>query len=169
MIFLRIGMKPDNSITPPPDKKTALSKAENYCAYQERSQQEVRDKLYGYGLKSADVEDLIAELIQNNFLNEERFAIAYCLGKFRMKHWGKLKIRQGLKAKQVSPKIIESALRSIDPDEYIDILRILLEKKGRSVKEPNLAKKKLKLVQYAASKGFEKDLIFDLLNSSDLL
>ena len=73
------------------DKKTAHAKLEHYCAYQERSQQEVRDKLYNYGLHSAEVEDVICELIGANFLNEERFANAYALGKFRIKQWGEIK------------------------------------------------------------------------------
>ena len=74
----------------PIDKKTAQLKLANFCAYQERSQQEVREKLVKMGISSDDLEDIIVFLISENFLNEERFAIAYAGGKFRVKHWGKL-------------------------------------------------------------------------------
>ncbi len=153
----------------PLDKRAALGKAEHFCAYQERSQQEVRDKLYSYGLRSTEVEELIAELIENNFLNEERFAAAYSIGKFRMKHWGRLKIKMGLKNKRIPSKLIDSALRQIDAGEYLETLGMLLRKKSLTIKESNPLKKKQKLVLFGISKGFEKDLIFDILNSSDLL
>src|SRR5438067_9022708 len=99
--------------TPIIDEKTALAKAEHYCAYQERSQQEVRDKLYEWGLHSNDVENVIIELIAANFLNEERFANAYACGKFNQKAWGKNKIKQGLKFKKVSDALIKKALNNI--------------------------------------------------------
>ena len=86
----------------PIDKKTALLKAADYCAYQERSQQEVRDKLYGYGLHHDEVEENLSELITQGYLNEERFAKAYAGGKFRIKGWGKRKILQGLKQHRIS-------------------------------------------------------------------
>jgi len=84
-----------------PDQPAAYAKAEHYCAYQERSQQEVRDKLYEWELKPAEVEDIISRLIENNYLNEERFAKAYVQGKFNQKGWGRIKIKQGLKLKRV--------------------------------------------------------------------
>ncbi|MGY0037761.1 regulatory protein RecX [Pedobacter sp. NJ-S-72] len=97
------------------DKRSALVKAESYCAYQERAQQEVRNKLYDWGLRHDDVEEVITELILNNFLNEERFANAYVSGKFNIKKWGKIKIKQGLKLKKIPEKMITKALtRSID-------------------------------------------------------
>nr|WP_242691622.1 regulatory protein RecX [Pedobacter sp. SYSU D00823] len=145
------------------DKKDALLKVEHFCAYQERSHQEVRDKLYSYGLITPDVEELISQLIENNFLNEERFAIAYANGKFRMKGWGKLKIKQGLKLKHVSPKLIELALRQLQEDEYLGKLKDILEKKDALLKEPNTFHRKQKLINFALSKGYEKDLILDLL------
>src|SRR5271155_4760919 len=89
------------------DPHKALLKAQKYCAYQERSQQEVRDKLYSYGLHRNQVEPIIAELITAGFLKEERFAIAFAGGKFRMKGWGKIKIKQALKFKKVPEKIID--------------------------------------------------------------
>lgn len=151
------------------DKKTALAKAEHYCAYQERSQQEVRNRLYDYGLRSDEVEELISDLIQNNFLNEERFARSYALGKFRMKQWGRIKIKMGLKAKKVSDKLIVKALKELDDDDYMDTLSAVLTKKAAQIREPDSFKRKNKLVQYGLMRGYEDDLIFDVLKSNELL
>jgi len=147
-------------------KLEAKAKAEHFCAYQERSQQEVRDKLYSFGLHSPDVEELVSELIQANFLNEERFAVAYTLGKFRIKHWGKNKIKQGLRLKQVPEKLIGKALKQIDGDEYVKTLEILLRKKALLLPKLDPYILNYKLTQYAAGKGYEKDLISDLLKTS---
>ncbi|MBC8054170.1 MAG: RecX family transcriptional regulator [Sphingobacteriaceae bacterium] len=151
------------------DKKTAKAKLEQYCAYQERSQQEARDKLYSYGLHSAEVEDVICDLIESNFLNEERFATAYALGKFRIKHWGKLKIKQGLKFKRVGDNLIKKALNLIDAEDYERTLISILQKKAALSKESDSFKLRHKLIQYAISRGFESDLVIDCLNSSDLI
>src|ERR1700744_5801427 len=104
------------------DEKVALVKAEHYCAYQERSQQEVRNKLYEWGLWTNAVENIISQLIGGNFLNEDRFAKAYTKGKFNQKSWGKIKIKQGLKLKQVPDVLIKKALAAIDPDYYFKAL-----------------------------------------------
>ena len=152
--------------TPPLDKKSALAKAEHYCAYQERSQQEIRDKLHEYGLMSSEVEEVIAELIENNFLNEERFALAYTLGKFRIKGWGKLKIKMALKQKRVPPKMIEKSLKQIEGEEYARKLKEILDKKDAQLKENDDWKRKQKLISYALTKGYEKDLILDALTIS---
>ena len=112
------------------DEHAAQAKAEHYCAYQERSQQEVRDKLYEWGLKSTVVEATISALITGNYLNEERFAKAYTAGKFNQKAWGKLKIKQGLKLKRVPEVLIKKALQIIDGDAYLLALQHVLTKKG---------------------------------------
>ncbi|WP_293301737.1 RecX family transcriptional regulator [Pedobacter sp. UBA4863] len=161
-------MKTDKEKTYNYDKKTALQKAANWCAYQERSQQEVRDKLYEWQMKSLEVEEIISTLIAENFLNEERFAFAYVSGKFKIKKWGKIKIKQGLKLKRVPDTIIKKALNSIDGDEYVASLRNLLEKKQQTEKEKNAIKRQFKLVNYLHSKGYEKDLIFILLKNINL-
>lgn len=138
----------------------AKRKAESYCAYQERAQQEVREKLYSWGLHSADVEQVISELISDNFLNEERFAKAFVSGKFRIKGWGKIKIIQHLKAKRISKPLIQIALREIDLDEYEDKLEELIKKKiNKPISSLNL-NEKAKLIRYLQSKGYESDLIF---------
>ena len=150
------------------DPKTALLKAEHYCAYQERSQQEVRDKLYEMGLWSNDVEALIAELIQTNFLNEERFALAYVSGKFKIKKWGKIKIKQGLKLKKVPDKMILNALKTIDYDDYLETIALIAEKKLGMITEKDPFKRKYKVVSYLLSRGFETDLINEVLRDKDL-
>lgn len=146
----------------------ARVKAESFCAYQERSQHELRNKLYEWGLHQRDVEAIISELIESNFLNEERFALAYCLGKFRIKGWGKLKIKQGLKFKRVPDNLIQKVLKIIDPEDYLMKLEQILIKKSATVSEKDPFKRRYKLMQYAASKGFEKDLISDLLKDNQL-
>ena len=151
------------------DKKSALAKAEHYCAYQERSQQEIRDKLYEWGLWSNDVEELISELIQTNFLNEERFTQAYVSGKFNIKHWGKIKIKQGLKLKRVPDKMIQRALNSIDQDEYLKTILSLAQKKAPLIKEKDAFKRQYKLVSYLMGKGFERDVMILVLKTSDLV
>lgn len=148
--------------------KQALLKAASYCAYQERAQQEVRDKLYEWGLHQEDVEEIISQLISDNFLNEERFAIAYTLGKFRIKSWGKIKIKQSLKLKRVSDPLIKIAFSKIDLDEYEDKLHDLLDKKQLSLKDKDVYILKNKLFQYALSRGFESDLISSLLKEKGL-
>ena len=152
----------------PLSKQQARQKIKAYCAYQERSQKEVRAKLYDMGLYTADVEETISDLIQENFLNEERFAIAYAGGKFRIKQWGRVKIKQGLKLKGVPEKMINKAIYSIDEDEYRATLQNILEKKSHLINEKEPFKKRNKLIQYAQGKGFETDLIFLTLKSSEL-
>ena len=154
--------------TPIIDEKAALTKAEHYCAYQERSQQEVRDKLYEWGLHSVQVENLIVHLIQTNFLNEARFANAYVQGKFNQKGWGKQKIKQGLKFKKVSDALIKKALNTIDCDDYSNTLKQILEKKARLLGEKDPFKKRYKLHQYALSRGYETDIVSDILKNSEL-
>lgn len=150
------------------DKRTALLKAESWCAYQERSQQETRNKLYEYGLHQNEVEEVITELIVTNFLNEERFAMAYVSGKVNIKKWGRIKIKQGLKFKRVPDKLIQKALNSIDGDKYLANLLATAEKKLRVLNEKDPIKKKYKLITYLQTKGFEKDLIFDVLKINSL-
>lgn len=147
------------------DQQAAYAKAEHYCAYQERAQQEVRDKLYEWELKPNEVENIIARLIENNFLNEERFANAYVRGKFNQKGWGKVKIKQGLKFKRVPDGLIKKALQSIPDDDYLKTLENILAKKAATFAEKNPIKYRYKLQQYALSRGFETDLIWDVLKN----
>lgn len=142
----------------------ALKKAMQYCAYQERSHAEVKEKLYSFGLRSSEVDELMARLIGDNFLNEERFAIAYAGGKFRMKQWGRQKIRYALKAKGISDYCIRKGLASIDAGDYECVLeKLFLAKKKSLSSEKNLFTKKAKIRQHLLQKGFEADLVDELI------
>ena len=141
-----------------------LAKAQDWCAYQERCQQEVRDKLYSYGLHAAEVEQIISRLISDNYVNEERFAKAYAGGKFRIKKWGRHKIKAGLRARKISEYCMKKAFEEISDVDYLKTLKKLLETKSKLIKEKNAIKKKNKLLTYAASKGYEQSLIMEILN-----
>lgn len=153
--------KPKKSYTP----LQAKQKAESYCAYQERAQQEVRDKLYSWGIHQNDVENIIAQLIEDNFLNEERFAKAYALGKFRMKGWGKIKIKLHLKQKRVSEPLIRIALKSINEDDYLEKIREITEKRVKKELSTLNYTEKSKLFNHLLSKGYESSVIQDILNN----
>lgn len=142
----------------------AKLKAESYCAYQERAQQEVRDKLYEWGLHHDEVENIMTQLIVDNYLNEERFAKAFALGKFRMKGWGKIKIKQHLKAKRVSPPLIKIALEEIDLDEYEEKLKEIIKKKTNKPTTNLSLTEKAKLIRYLQSKGYENEIIFNIIS-----
>lgn len=151
-----------------PKKLTPLvahEKMKNWCAYQERSQQEVRFKLFELGVKNNDAESIITSLIQENFLNEERFAVAFAGGKFRIKKWGKVKIRLELKQRKVSEYCINKALKQINESDYFSTLEKIIEKRQKEEKETNKIKRQYKLIKYAMSRGFEQDLIMDVLNN----
>jgi len=150
------------------DEKLALSKAEHFCAYQDRAQQEVRNKLYEWGLWTDAVENIIIQLIAGNFLNEERFAKAYVQGKFKQKGWGRNKIKQGLKFKNIPPALLKKALQTIDADDYLAMLQKVIQKKARLLTEKEPYKRRYKLQQYALSRGYENDLIADVLKDSEL-
>ncbi len=142
----------------------ALQKIKHYCAYQERSHAEVKDKLYGFGLYKNDVEPIISTLIEENYLNEERFAIAFAGGHFRTKDWGRVKIKYQLKQKQVSEYCIKKALKTIDEADYLQTLQKLFEEKLKTLKgEKNIFIKKRKLQDYLMQKGFEGDLVRGLI------
>ncbi len=155
--------KPKKRLTP----TQALLKAESTCAYQERCQQEMRDKLYEWGLHSNDVENVIANLITSGFLNEERFAKAYARGKFRIKKWGRIKIKNELKARKISDYCIKQAMKEIDGDEYLKTLKAVIAKKSKDIKGGKVHIRNYKLAQYALSKGFESDLIWEVLKEED--
>lgn len=161
-------MKNEHSIPKIFSRQQAKVKAESYCAYQERSQFEIRNKLYEWGLHQKNVEEIISELIKLNFLNEERFALAYSLGKFRIKGWGKNKIRQGLKLKRIPDKLIIKSLKEINEDDYLLMLTKILKKKLNTISEKDPFKKRYLLSRFATSKGYESDLITDLLINNRL-
>lgn len=142
----------------------AMQKIAHYCAYQERNHQETREKLYNFGLYPNEVEDIIGRLIEENYLNEERFALAYAGGKFRINQWGRIKIKYGLQQKRVSTWSITHALNSLDDDAYQAQLNKLAEAKWLLLKkEKNVYSRKKKLLSYLQQKGYESFLIQDWL------
>lgn len=152
--------------------KDALRKAAMFCAYQERTQQEVRDRLTEWGVWGDDAEEVIAELISQNYLNEERFAKSFAGGKFRVKGWGRRKIKQHLQQRGITGYNLDQALKEIAPADYRETLTDLLAKKRQALArsgqlDTNPLAVKQKLVRYALSKGYESDLIFAVLGGDE--
>lgn len=136
----------------------ALTKIQQFCAYQERSHFETKNKLYSFGLKANDVEKIIATLIEENYLNEERFAILFAGGKFRIKQWGKVKIKYELQNHKVSSYNIKKALQQISDADYWQTIQKVGKKYYSTIKATPIVKKhKTKI--YLQQKGFELDII----------
>jgi regulatory protein len=148
----------------------ALQKLRHYCGYQERCHSEVREKLYSLGIRKKDHDEIIATLIEEGYLNEERFAIAYAGGKFRMKQWGRVKIAYALRQKQVSDYSIKKALKQIDEKDYRTALTTLAKEKYESLKDEQWLVRKKKVLDYLMQHGYEADLAtqaIDQLKKSD--
>lgn len=143
----------------------ALLKAANYCAYQERCHNEVLEKLREWGICGYDAQELLLTLIEQNYVNEERFAIAYAGGKFRVKHWGKVKIKLELMQKQISEYCINKALNEISDEDYDKTLNQIIAKKWAETTDKNLLSKRAKVAKYAIGKGFEQHVIWDILRN----
>ncbi|MBS1573709.1 MAG: RecX family transcriptional regulator [Bacteroidetes bacterium] len=144
-------------------KEQALQKLRHYCGYQERSHQEVKSKLYELGIRKADHDELLSVLIEENYLNEERFAIAFAGGKFRMKQWGRVKIKYELKQRQVSEFNIKKALKQIDEETYRQTLLELAEEKYTDIKNEQWFVRRKKTIDYLLQKGFEPELVNQIL------
>lgn len=141
----------------------AWEKIKYYCAYQERSHQETKDKLYQFGLNTAEVDEQLARLIEENFLNEERFAIAFVGGKFRMKKWGRIKIKSELKMKRVSPYNIAIAMKEINEEDYQAVMEKLIAEKWAEFKSDQYIVRQVKTIRYMLQKGYETELVRDYL------
>lgn len=144
-----------------------VQKAYHYCTYQERYHQEVRDKLYSWGLHKEEVESCIAHLITEGYLNEERFAKAFAGGKFRIKKWGKNKIINELKARNISSYCIQKAMLEINDEDYLQTLQQIINSKSKEIKERNSLKKIHKMALYCISRGFESNMVWDILKKQD--
>ena len=140
-------------------KEQALQKLRQFCAYQERSHYEVQQKLWDLGVRRAEHDEILSTLIEENYLNEERFAIQFAGGKFRMKDWGRKKIYYALKEKKVSEYSIKKAMKEIDEDAYLKTLHSLAEKKYASLKGEQYLVRRKKTMDYLLQKGFESDLV----------
>lgn len=146
--------------------EATMAAIRHYCAYQDRCHSEVRTKLLGLECYGEELEEAISVLIEEDFLNEERYAISYARGKFRMNKWGRIRIRQHLQLKKVSDYCIRKALSQLNEVEYADTLQQLMEKKAAALdKERNDWVRKQKVFQYLLQKGYESDLVQDTWNS----
>ncbi len=140
-------------------KEEALKKMQHYCAYQDRCHSEVERKLSRLGIWGDWAAEIKAELVRENFLNEERFARSFARGKFRIKSWGKIRILKELKKREISDYCIRKALSEIDEGEYEERLKTLLERKKRAWESLPADKLYGKLTRYALQKGYESELI----------
>ncbi|WP_018613050.1 regulatory protein RecX [Segetibacter koreensis] len=146
-------------------KEQALQKIKHYCSYQERCHREVKDKLYSFGLRKNEVEELVSQLIENNYLNEERFAIQFAGGKFRMKQWGRKKIQYELQQKGVNSFIIKIALKELEEKKYLETLQKLAAAKWKALQDENKLVRQSKTNAYLLQKGYEQGVISDVLKN----
>ena len=147
--------------------KEIRSKMEYYCSYQERCYKEVEEKLYSYQATTSEKEEIIIYLIENNFINEERFAKSFARGKHNYKNWGKVRIKNELKYRNISSKIIEMALQEITNEVYLENFNILAEKIWENSKERKGAKKNKKIIDFLLRRGYETSLIYEKLQELD--
>lgn len=145
-------------------KEQALQKLRHYCRYQERCHSEVREKLWQLGVKRSDHDELIASLIEDDYLNEERFAMQFASGKYRIKQWGRVKIKYELKQKQVSDYSIKKSLQQIEEADYLKTLKELADKRYADLKNEQWLVRKKKTIDYLLLKGFEHNLINNAIN-----
>lgn len=145
-------------------KEESLQKLRQYCTYQERSHYEVQQKLWDLGVRRIGHDEIISGLIEEDYLNEERFAKAFVGGKFRMKDWGRKKIQHALKEKRVSEYNIKKAMKEINEETYLKILKKLAEKKYESLKQEQYLVRKKKTLDYLLQKGFENELAIKTIN-----
>ncbi len=139
----------------------AKLKIARYCAFQDRCEYEVRTKLRDFGLNEEEIEELIDFLIDEKYLDEDRFTHAYVQGKFNLKKWGKVKIKAHLRSKNVSESLIQKHLIKLPEDLYRQTITLLIQKKTSELKDENPLKRKQKVIAYLQQKGFEMELIFD--------
>jgi regulatory protein len=144
--------------------KEAIERIQSYCALQDRCQWDVEKKLNEWGLMKSTIEMIILDLISEQFINELRFSESFCRGKFRIKRWGKIKIKNELKIKKISEICINKGLLQIEDKEYLNTLQQLYEKKRDSLKEKNKFIRNGKISKYLQQKGFESNLIWELIN-----
>ena len=140
-------------------------KMEYYCVYQDRCHQEVERKMTEYQLIPEAKEKILLHLMQHNFLNEERFSRSFARGKFRIKNWGKQRIIRELKSKNISNYNVNSALKEIDDEDYLETIYRITENRNNSITEKNIYKRKKKLQDFLLRKGYEYDLIFKTVNA----
>jgi len=144
-----------------------LSKMKQYCAFQERCMFDVKTKLKTFHLQDDIYEHIVIELKKENFLNEERYAKMFANGKLRINKWGRSKIYAAMQQKRVPELFILEGINSIDEDEYISVLENVISKKSQEINEPDSFKRNKKLAKFAASKGFESNVIWKVLGNPE--
>ena len=145
-------------------KEEALQKLKHFCGYQERCHREVKEKLYSLGVRKIDHDEILATLIEENYLNEERFAIQFAGGRYRIKNWGRIKIRYALREKQVNDYCIKKALQQINETEYENKINELVKKRYDSLKAEQHLERKKKTIDYLLLKGYEFSLVTQAVN-----
>ncbi len=143
--------------------KKAKVKLARYCAYRERTHGEVRSKAFEIGLRPNEVEELLSQLISENFINERRFAQVYVSDKFRLNKWGRLKIIQGLQQKEISERCIQYGLKEIDPEEYRNQMAAMLWKKFDSISVEDPFVRNRKAAEYIIRKGYEPNMVWSVI------
>lgn len=143
----------------PASVEQVLKKVQHYCAYQERSHYEVREKLYSLGLYKGQVETLLTQLIEDDYLNEERFARQFVRGKFNLKKWGRVKIKYELKLKRVSEYNIKIGLKEISDGDYLAAMKKLVVDKWAMLKGEHHISRQAKAMAYLQQKGYEPALV----------
>jgi regulatory protein len=149
--------------------KEALQKLEHFCAYQERCHNEVVTKLYDLKMSPNEIDIIIVKLIEDNFLNETRFACSFARGKHRIKHWGRIRIVNELKIRHISTANINLALKEISHDEYETTFDQLSQKCWNNLTESNVLKKRKKFCDYMLRRGYESNLVYDKMKELELL
>jgi len=140
-------------------------KLEQYCVYQDRCHKEVEQKMGDFNLIAEAREQILLSLMQDNFLNEERFAKSYARGKFRIKNWGKQRIVKELKFREISAYNIKTALQEIDEKEYLKSIHDIAIKRNQQITEANFYQRKQKLIGFLQRKGYEIDLVYKVVNA----
>ena len=148
--------------------KVAIQKIENFCAYQERWHEEVVSKLRTMKMNADEIDQIMVHLIAENFLNEERFACSFARGKHRIKHWGKIRIVNELKFRNISQTLINTALKEITTEEYLGTFHALAERHWESIREKNTLKKRKKFCDYMLRRGFESNLVYDKVKELEM-
>ena len=144
--------------------KEATERIQSFCAIQDRCQWEVEKKMKEWEISDEIIENILTDLILDKFVDEQRFSESFCRGKFRIKRWGKVKIKNELKIKKISKNCIDKGLLQIENKEYLEVLKYLYIKKRNSLKDTNQFIRKGKIAKHLQQKGFESKLIWELIN-----
>ena len=149
-----------------PEHEFLLAKMQNYCSYQERSFFDVKTKLISWNVQEKIMDKIISKLVDQDYLNEERYAKAFTGGKFRINKWGKNKIINELHKKQIPDIYIQIGINEIDDNEYFNTLKEIISKKDANLKIANQEKRMQKLANYAISRGYDRGIVWKVLNQT---